>query len=161
MKTAKKALSVILALLIASVSCILVFAASSEDIASQATYTPTVMENGQTTLYISIPVQGNSDLSKLDTLLEVSKILFEQEKEKSENGWVNMSLQHIVGELFLHVAVYNMLKNVAKSESNPLHSYLVDASIADLNYDEKRVSDSTLSAVGGLILGIYQISKAL
>lgn len=161
MKTAKKALSVILALLIASVSCILVFAASSEDIASQATYTPTVMENGQTTLYISIPVQGNSDLSKLDTLVEVSKILFEQEKEKSENGWVNMSLQHIVGELFLHVAVYNMLKNVAKSESNPLHSYLVDASIADLNYDEKRVSDSTLSAVGGLILGIYQISKAL
>ncbi|GEM_PF-6384746 len=161
MKTAKKVLSVILALLIASVSCILVFAASSEDIASQATYTPTVMENGQTTLYISIPVQGNSDLSKLDTLVEVSKILFEQEKEKSENGWVNMSLQHIVGELFLHVAVYNMLKNVAKSESNPLHSYLVDASIADLNYDEKRVSDSTLSAVGGLILGIYQISKAL
>lgn len=152
----KKIISVVLSLVIVMSMCVVAFA-SSQSIIDRTTYTE--MEfNGKPALRINVNVKDNPELKKIHTLVEVSKGVYAEMQERSEDGWIQLSLEHIVGELFMHVVIYNVLKNTyATNEKSRFHQTLKSSELAELDIDEKRMSDTSFRLIGSLILGLDKL----
>ena len=129
------------------------FAASAEEIASGAVFTPVTLEDGRKTVYISISVEDNTELTKIPVCCEVSRQLAKAQTDYADESFTLMSERRIVGELALHAIVYVMTDSFGGANADsPFHSYYESARIAELNIDESRIPSSTLEAVGGMYM---------
>lgn len=151
----RRYLSVIMTLvmLFAATAGLYAYAADADQIAAGAVYTPVVLEDETKTVYISISVEDNTDLSKIPVCCEVSKILFATQSDYADETYSLMSLKHITGELALHAIVYVMTDSLGgEQENNPFHNYYEESRIADLNINESRIPSATIEAFGSLYI---------
>ena len=124
----------------------------SDDIANDADYTITTMENGKKTVYISVDLREHPEIANLDVFRAAVKKLDAKQNETAagEAGDYDlMSYQHIAGELALHVIIAAAMSAMGKDESDStLHSSMV----ADLNKDESRFPSQLIEILGKFLM---------
>lgn len=112
---------------------------SAQKIAESAQYT--ISKDNE--VYIVVELDKHPELRNLLTLCQASKALFEKQNEfVAESGIEGLTVntyKHIIGELFLHLAVYELTKAAGGADSeSPLNSYYESARECELNQNESR-----------------------
>ncbi len=129
------------------------FAASADEVVAGAVFTPVALEDGRKTVYISVSVEENPELSKIPFCCEVSRKLAKAQNDYADESFTLMSERRICGELALHAIVYLLTDSFGGANADsPFHDYYESARIADLNIDESRFPSATLEAVGGMYM---------
>ena len=124
----------------------------SDEIANDADYTVTVMENGKKTVYISVDLREHPEIANLDVFRATVKKLDAKQNETAageEGDYDLMSYQHIAGELALHVIIAAAMSAMGKDESD---STLNSSMVADLNKDENRFPTQLIEILGKFIM---------
>lgn len=124
----------------------------SDDIANDADYTVTTLENGKKTVYISVDLREHPEIANLDVFRAAVKKLDAKQNEAAaaEAGDYDlMSYQHIAGELALHVIVAAAMSAMGKDESD---STLNSSMVADLNKDESRFPSQLIEIIGRFLM---------
>lgn len=112
---------------------------SAQKIAEEAQYTI----SKDNVVYIVVELDNHPELRNLLTLCQASKALFEKQNAfVAESGIENLTVntyRHIIGELVLHLAVYELTKAAGgASKESPLNSYYESARECELNQNESR-----------------------
>ena len=124
----------------------------SDDIANDADYTVTTLENGKKTVYISVDLREHPEIANLDVFRAAVKKLDAKQNEAAaaEAGDYDlMSYQHIAGALALHVIVAAAMSAMGKDESD---STLNSSMVADLNKDESRFPSQLIEIIGRFLM---------
>ena len=151
--TRRRFLSVLMTvvMLFAATAGLYAYAAEASEIAAGAVYTPVILDDDTKTVFISLSIEDNIELTKIPVCCEVSRILYSTQADYADETYTLMSLKHITGELALHAIVYVMTDSLGgEQDNNPFHSYYEQARIADLNIDESRIPSATIEAVGSM-----------
>lgn len=125
---------------------------SAEEIAKNARYKMTVMDNGETTTYVFVDLDEYPELF-VPGIFAQTVLLIDEEQERlglNTNGdYHALRYSHIAGELVLHEIIY-VITNLlgGQYEWNPLNSYYNSAIEACVNVDEARVPSWIIDIVG-------------
>ncbi len=128
---------------------------SAQKIAESAEY----KINKNNVVYIVVELDKHPELRDKLTLCQASKALYEKQNEfiaeSGKDGLKANTYEHIVGELALHCAVYELTKAAGgASKRNPLYFFYESARECELNQNEIR-GMLLIYIVGSILVSRY------
>lgn len=126
--------------------------ASAERIAGSAEYKVTVLDNGETAVYVFVDLKEHPELFIPGVFAETVQLIDEAQQEiglDAADDYTALRYSQIAGELVLHEAVYAVTSVFGGMYSfSPLNEYYEAAVEACINIDEDRVPAAVVDIVG-------------
>lgn len=140
--------------------------AATMKILESSEFTYELVTDTQGTVYISVDIENNPEIFDLAVFRNVVDALYAAQGEellKNNSGETDyaMSYEHIAGELALHAILYAITSEmieVTGTKNEVIVKLYNQAAIADLNYNESRISPEFISFIGVLVVNILQFN---
>ena len=131
----------------------------AEKIADECTYTVTVIDSGEKTVFILVDIAANPELFDYVVFHDAVMKMAENQKSvltENDKDVTLMDYNRIAGELALHMIVFKTTKPLigVVPEDSKIRDYYESAKVAELNINEDRAPESIMIFLGRYILEI-------